>query len=300
MQEQIDACRPRAEEVEAEEEKVESDPPSETDMEDESGGGGMILGGSGPAGATAVAAAGMAAGAAAAGVARPFPPCSPEPKAAAMVPDGVEEVAPLTAVAVAKKWTRWGDYVLGGESEAACLTRIDILLSALGAAFEVSRFRPGGMYERVSRMALEGITAMLGAVVTDEVAVTPQIVAVLGAFGKVLTVLQRAESHSAESAAALGSAMQEPEEVEPLVARAAAGLPQGLRVARVASDKKARRKAEFCPPRGWRAGADARMQGRPPIKRFRDGAAVHTPGGDGAGPLAKSGNGAVGGPLHRR
>jgi len=228
-------------------------------------------------------------------------------KSAAVVPKAEDQKAelddgvPLTASGVAKKWTQWAAYVSGGETDAACVTRVDILINHITTAFEIARFRPAGMYDRVVRMVIDGIRAMLGAVVAEEASITSQTQAVFGALGMILTVFQRAESHSAESAAALGAAMQQPEELEEVVSRAAAGLPQVLRVPRVASEKKVRRKAEFSPFRGS-AGGDGRVQGRSvlPAKRFRDGTVAPTGGGDKVGVVAKPGNGQAGGGIQRR
>jgi len=177
---------------------------------------------------------------------------------------------PHTAAAVAKKWTLWSEYVLAADNAPERVTRVDILTAAIRSSYETAKLRHGGIYEKFATIAMEGVTAMLTALATEEADVTSHTSKVLATYGKILTILHRADTHSPESATALASALQEAEELEPAVARATAALPQALKQVRLGDARKARRRALF-------------SRSSPPQKRFRDGAPV------------RSGNGLAGG-----
>ena len=148
--------------------------------------------------------------------------------------------AGLTALSVARKWTKWAEFVLAGGTEPVCLGRVDTLIQEIRSQFELARVRPGGIVESFVSGALSGIASLLAMVVQGDVdpdAVEP----VLAVFGRQLTVAQRMEGFSMESAVALGSKMKQEEEVEPEVRKAVAGLPSGLCRARWQAARDARR-----------------------------------------------------------
>jgi len=158
----------------------------------------------------------------------------------------------LTAHAVAKKWTKWVDYVLEGESEAACISRIDLLIGEIRVQFDLTRLAAGGLMEGMAEPAIAGIVSLLAGVARGSG--DPRMVeTALEAFRKQLTTAQRVETHSADSAVALAAAMRE---VQPAIA----GMPAGLRVPRWRAAKDLRRAGRWPQGgifRGGRGGASA-------------------------------------------
>lgn len=146
----------------------------------------------------------------------------------------------VKAFAVAKLWSRWVEYVETGETEAAAVGRIDILLQEVRLQFELAKLPRGGIMEALAGEALTGIASLLEQVVKG--GAEPEAVATaLACFGRQLTLVQRVQSHSADSAAAMAAAMREEVSVEPVVTRASGALAARLQVPRWRTTKDARR-----------------------------------------------------------
>ena len=178
--------------------------------------------------------------------------------------DGPKEEV-LTAHAVAKRWSKWVDYVMAGDSESACVSRIDLLVQEIRVQFDISKLAVGGLMEGMAEPAIDGIVALLTGVVRgsiDQDVVGPA----LEAFGKQLTTAQRVETHSADSAVALAAAMRSESAAEPDVQQAIAAMPAGLRVPRWRAMKDLRRAGRWQQSAVLRGG-----RGGPPmpIKRAR-------------------------------
>lgn len=175
---------------------------------------------------------------------------------------------PWTAHAAAKRWTRWVEYVLGGDTDSACLGRVDLLVQEVRMQFDVPRLAEGGLMEGMIGPALDGIASLLVAVVRG--AAAPSAVEdALDAFGRQLATAQRVETHSADSAVALAAAMKEGCGAEPKVQSAIAGMSAALRVPRWRAVRENRRAGRWQALQ-WQAQARTQRLGASGgPKRFR-------------------------------
>jgi hypothetical protein len=199
---------------------------------------------------------------------------------------GKEEV--LTAHSVAKRWTKWVSYVLGGDSEAGCLDRIDLLVQQIRAQFDLARMGSGGLVSGMAEPALDGIIGLLSGVVRG--AADPEVVEpALEAFGKQLTTAQRVETHSADSAVALAAALRAESTAEPEVQHAIAGMPAGLRVPRWRAARETKRAGRWQQAGGGSGGRGAAKRGRAweGESRAQNGACFRKPG-NGVGGVGRS------------
>ena len=157
-------------------------------------------------------------------------------------------VLPLTASGVAQQWSKWCDYIEQALSHDMAEVRIETLLLEMRSAFAVDKLRPESAMAATATEALKTVRATLALCVEDlwsEEGLSAErkarYVDMLSGPGALLVTAARSESHSMESAGALGARLHAAAAVEPTVTAAAAALPAALRVPSWKRDQERRR-----------------------------------------------------------
>lgn len=143
-----------------------------------------------------------------------------------------------SARAVGRDWKKWVDYVYVDKARAAALTRIDVLDGNIRAAYAVDKHQSDTILHAVAEQTMETILAMLRGAVEGHVVDAKLLRRVLGMQAKTLAVLQRGETHSYASGAAMGVALLKQKREPKELTKAEAALPADLKKTRVELGKE--------------------------------------------------------------
>lgn len=146
-------------------------------------------------------------------------------------------VLPLAASDVAQMWSKWCSFLEESSSQEMAEVRVDTLMLEIRSAFGVDKLRPESAMSATAAEAMKTIRSTLGLAAEEifsEVGLSPARKAryetLLAGPGTQLVTAARSESHSMESAGALGARLHGAATVEPAVTAAADRLPAALKV----------------------------------------------------------------------